>query len=196
MAIASVDQFGVFIPQAYDDFGGGNHFRPLFLSEEGIFYSTEAIRHADDGETPDTVLAWNWFFKWDRDSPDDYRNVDNVTWRIDLAGENLDLKGGDVYAFVLVADVVGGQTVPSSGRYWLESHPLTVGTFTSPHANIFTVPSSSGWTCTFSRNGGIPSIPNMPAAPDLRYIECIGVGFKGWSAEPTGKFGVKLFQID
>lgn len=47
MAVASVDQFGVLIPQSYSDFGGGNHFVPLSLSPEGIFYSDDAKRNGD-----------------------------------------------------------------------------------------------------------------------------------------------------
>lgn len=192
MAIASIDQFGVLIPNAYDDFGGGNHFHPMPLSPEGIFYQDDAIRNWDVGETPDSILFWNWYFKWDK-VPADYRDVDNVVWRIDAAARNLDLKGGTAYPFVVVADVVNGQSVPSSGRYYLQSKPLTLGTFASPHVNQFTVPSSSGWVCTFSRAGNISA---MPASPDLRYVEAIGCVIHGASSLPTGDIGLKLFQID
>lgn len=184
------------VSKSYDDHGGQNNFYPLRVcSAHNLMYQSSAARMEDIGESAPnghSILAFNHYFRWPFELGANYTDVDNVVWRIECAGRDLDLKGGTAYPFVVVFDVVNGHQVPSSGRYWLRSKPLDIGTFKDPAINQFTVPSNTGWVCTFSRAG---AVVNAPASPDLRYIECVGVGFQDYQSIPTGDFGIKSFRI-
>ena len=183
--------------QGYHDHGG-NTFLPFIESGyQSIDLETVLEDLGENSPTGRSHLPVNLYFAQNPQDPN-YRNIDNITWTFELAGENLDLKGGTLYSFVVVADSVpalypsGNHQPPSSGRYWQRGKPLTAGVLPTFASNSWGVPSSSGWWGSFSRAG---AVVNMPANPDLRCIEAIGVGVQDHTAQPTGILACRLIQL-
>lgn len=173
-------------------FAPGNNFVPLDWSDSGFAWSTEHTRAVDKGEPhPRTVMVAHTYARWLNSS------INVMDWSpsstallVDLAGDNLDLKGGSAYFAVLMLHADGRHA-----RYHLR-RALTIpsnGTFAQ---SGWYVPSGShtDWDCTFASNGQTCS--QMPSpGPDLRYIEAVEIVITDGSAPPTGTLKIRDLQV-
>ena len=106
---------------------------------------------------------------------------------VELAGDNLDLKGGRAYFAVLVSWPNGAHA-----RYHLR-RPLTIvnGEWTE---SGWYIPSarSTDWECSFGSNN--QSCAEMPSGPDLHYIEAVEIVITDGTALPTGVLEIRNLQ--
>lgn len=196
------------IVDAYDDGGGAfNNFVPY--QQNGHFTIDLADCAEDVGDISainglPTILVFNWYFR--RTSQDtNYHNIDNKALFFWLAGEDINLYGGQINPFVVIFDYApefcptAPHQPPSSGRYWLNTQPLALGTFPTFAETGFYVPNNNGWDRSYSRPGHSPLNPQPPAPlrppPELRALEALGFGIQGHSQFPTGKIHVESVSV-
>ena len=158
--------------------------------QPGYCWNTENTRGVDVGETPDDVLAIINFARWI--SGADYMNLDNLTFRIRLAGgQNWNAYGAGARLAVVAPD---GQNPNISGRYHLDSRPLAIGTLNEPGLTTFSITSSNpsndtpNWRCSWLRDG-VPL--SQGTYPLLTHVESFAIALVGYTRPPVGVFALK-----
>jgi hypothetical protein len=174
---------------SYHDQPGGrfNTFDPLYWHPDGYGWNTHHIRNVDVGETPVCILAALTYARWINGA--DWVDIDNRSYTFQLGGgRDWNLYGGSAYFFVVAPDALDQR---KSGRYHLVDRPLSIGTPAEFAQTTWMVPSSSGWQCSWARDG---HPINEMSHPLLTKVEHFGISLRGYSQIPTGVFAIRRFS--
>lgn len=164
----------------------GNVFYPLTHDETGghggaaAVWADDSMWTIDTPESPHSVLALLSYHRWHFPA-EQFFNPSSRTMRFRLRGENLDLKGGHIRPWLL--DLYGRwwktQNQPvlvAPEGQWSDVQEVVIGTYLD-------------WTRSFE----ISPPPIHAVYTDL--IQSWGIGFRGFSAKPTGRIGLCEFSI-
>lgn len=162
---------------AYDYNGGMNSENNVFYPVTrlpGEFLVDSSRWRIDTPETPDTVLAMLTYPSW-ADSNITTMNLGFVEAKFKLKGTNLDLKGGQVY-FWVVANALGGGV----GRWHKTSQPLDVGNGVWGAENVVDIGPAAGWQKTWQSG--------TATSPYFDKVLSWGISFMGFAngVNPTG----------
>jgi hypothetical protein len=188
--------FGAWPVVQYNDQGAsimryaaGNNFVPLEWAGNHA-WASDRTWGIDKGEPRlNTTIVAHVYARW-LGAPDvmDW-TPSSTALLIDLRGENLDLKGGQIYFAVLMALPDGRHA-----RYHLR-RPLDVVNGAWRTSGWY-VPSGTNtdWWCSYASNNQPCS--DMPGpGPDLRYIEAVEVLMVDGILPPTGLLKLRNLQV-
>jgi hypothetical protein len=167
-------------------FAYGNNFVPLEWSPDGYAWSSEFTRGVDKGEPRrHSVIVAHVYARW--------MGADVLDWSpagtslsVELAGEDLDLKGGGIYVAVLVATPDGLHM-----RYHLR-RPLRVMNGDWAKTELL-LRDLTGWECSFASNR-VPCSA-VPDSPDLHFIEAVEIMMTDGELPPTGVLKMRHLRV-
>lgn len=176
--------------QIYDYDGGqsGNVFYPVTwensggVGNSGYVWGDDSRWRIDTPENPDSILSFIVYRSWVGESSLDLRDAELSFY---LRGDNLDLKGGNIYFWVLNSE-------PYGHRWHLTSEPLqiTEGAWGAKQTvTLFNDPTK--WHRSWTRSPLVPGTIN----DILSNVESYGFSFVGFSEEVTGKFSMDELEL-
>jgi hypothetical protein len=156
-------------------------------ADDGSVWASDNRWSIDTPEDPDSVLALLRYQKWDfaedlaTTSGDDPIDLRGKCVSFDLKADNLDLKGGHATFWAMSWTAV---------QRWHANAPIAIGTDTWAH-NVVRI-NDVDWHRSWAGN---PAREHLGLDDVLRSTVSYGIGFVGFDAEPTGRIGLRNFDI-
>jgi len=164
----------VFYPASHEPTGGAE--------QGGHIWADDSRWRIDTPENPHSILALLTYPKWI--IPGKTMDIHPCEVSFYLRGDDLDLKGGQAFFWVLDA----------TGRYHKRNHPLNIGNGCWGAKNSITIGSvADGWHHSWG-----PTYPLPPmSGPDFNTIYSWGISFTDFpeGVKPTGIIRMSDFVI-
>ena len=174
---------------SYEYLGPGDKYHPVNVEHNGgpddqsFIWVDDSVWSIDTPESPPSILSLLRYQSW---ACEPFLDLRNATVEFSLRGDDLDLKGGSCFFWILT------QT-PFSTRWHYMDKPLDISRekWEKPQ-KIILRDEPSLWHRSFHKGSGQPHGLSQTLGRCMSY----GFSFTGFNEKPTGRFSLASFSLE